>query len=210
MSSCAPTFTFNFALDFLCFSHLVHLLTKWSLNVCFEFTQELTMPSYHNPSAVFQASFSLQVLTQLKKEFRFYTEISGLLASENRGVSSNAPSIIISLRGTEPDSRWLTFLYSTSHVPLTYTEASSARQPTIAPNTFPQRTIQLKWLYTAASTTWANKESHVILKDVLIKSKGNHVLMSWTNKESHVEENHVARVTCSGNNKPHTNVWTVK
>ena len=24
-----------------------------------------------------------------------------------------------------------------------------------------------------------------------------------------MEENHVARVTCSGNNKPHTNVWIV-
>ena len=34
------------------------------------------MPSYNKPSAVFQASFSLQVLTQLKKAIRFYAEIS--------------------------------------------------------------------------------------------------------------------------------------
>lgn len=66
------------------------------------------------------------------------------------------------------DSWLVTRLHSTchvllkcNHVPLTYTEASSARQPTTAPNTLPQKTIQLRCLYTALLTSCTNKESHV-------------------------------------------------
>lgn len=33
------------------------------------------MPSYNKHSAVFRARFSLQVLTQLKKAFRFYRDL---------------------------------------------------------------------------------------------------------------------------------------
>lgn len=53
------------------------------------------MPGYNKPSAVFQASFSLQVFTRLKKALVSVQRSPGLLASENRGVSSNALSIYL-------------------------------------------------------------------------------------------------------------------
>ena len=166
MSSCAPTFTFNFALDFLFFSHLVHLLFSLNDHLTFVLNshRNLQCPVTTNPLQFFKPVSHCKYSLNFKRHFVSIQRSPGLLASENRGVSRNTPSIYL-LRGTEPDSRWM-FLYSTSHVPLIYTEASSARQPTIAPNTLPQKTIQLNWLYTAAFTTWTNKESHVILKDV--------------------------------------------